>query len=217
MKLSSHQSEKFVIFSLQADTVNIFMEYLPGGSIAALLNRFGVFEERVFSRYARQVLEGVSFLHNNNIIHRDIKGANLMLMPNGRIKLIDFGCAKRLVHRCSQPQLQNTMQGSPYWMAPEVILETGHGPKSDCWSIGCTVFEMATTKPPWAHLPPYPALFAIGSGEGEVPALDPTKFSAAACAFVARCLTRNPEERPSSSELLGDPFIVRRRNTVSES
>ncbi len=210
--LKCESSSIFKLF-LQAEMVNIFMEYLPGGSIASLLSRFGVFDERVFCRYTRQLLDGVSFLHANNIIHRDIKGANIMLMPNGRIKLIDFGCAKRLAMHTSQQQLQNTMQGSPYWMAPEVILETGHGAKSDCWSIGCTVFEMATTKPPWANLPPYPALFAIGSGEGPIPRLDASQFSEAACAFVTRCLTRDPELRPSSSELLQDPFVAKGRRT----
>jgi len=142
---------KFMGTCLDGGVVNIFMEYVPGGSIASILSRFGCLGEPVFSRYTKQLLSGVSYLHSNNVIHRDIKGGNILVMPSGVLKLIDFGCAKRLYMNLSMSKsnILRSMKGTPYWMAPEVIQETGHGRKSDIWSVGCTVFEMATGKPPW--------------------------------------------------------------------
>ncbi|XP_071954850.1 uncharacterized protein [Antedon mediterranea] len=201
----------FLGVSLEDDTVNIFMQFIPGGSIASLLARFGALDEPVFCRYTKQILEGIEYLHTNNVIHRDIKGANIMLMSNGVIKLIDFGCAKRLCINLSQSQsLLTSMRGTPYWMAPEVIMETGYGTKSDIWSIGCTVFEMATRKPPWAEMPPMTAIYYIGSGSGAVPQL-PDQFSKEARSFVRICLSRDQHERPTASSLLKHAFIRRRK------
>ncbi|CAB3988486.1 Mitogen-activated kinase kinase kinase 19 [Paramuricea clavata] len=193
---------------LDGGVVNIFMQFVPGGSIASILARFGPLEERVFRYYTKQILVGVEYLHRNNVVHRDIKGGNIMLMPTGVIKLIDFGCAKRLYMNMSQSQgdLLRSMKGTPYWMAPEVIRETGYGRKSDIWSIGCTVFEMATGKPPWSHLPPMSAILAIGQGS-EPPKLDKPN-SDDACDFVAISMARDPDKRWSSEELLRHRFIL---------
>ncbi|KAK7480429.1 hypothetical protein BaRGS_00028348 [Batillaria attramentaria] len=194
--------------SFEDGTVSIFMQFVPGGSIASILARFGPLDEAVFRRYTRQIIQGVEYLHENDVIHRDIKGGNVMLMPNGIIKLIDFGCAKRLCINLSlsQTQILKSMKGTPYWMAPEVVNESGHGKKSDIWSIGCTVFEMATRKPPWADMNPMAAIFAIGSDRA-VPLL-PDRFSPEAVNFVNKCLTRNQQQRPTASELLLDPFMA---------
>ena len=120
--------------------VSIFMEFIPGGSLASVLARFDALDEEVFGNYTKQILEGVQYLHANDVIHRDIKGGNVMLMPQGVIKLIDFGCAKRLclnistkITAESKSRLLKSMRGTPYWMAPEVVRETGHGTKSDIW------------------------------------------------------------------------------------
>ncbi|XP_070564922.1 uncharacterized protein [Ptychodera flava] len=205
---------------LENNVVNIFMQFVPGGSIAQLLARFGELEEPVFCRYTKQVLKGVDYLHDNSVIHRDIKGGNVMLMPTGVIKLIDFGCAKRLCMNLSQSkaQLLKSMRGTPYWMAPEVVMETGHGTKSDIWSIGCTVFEMATRKPPWSEMTPMAAIFAIGSGDKPIPKL-PDKFSDEAKNFVDACMQRDQDQRPTAKELLKHPFILRRaeRSSLSTS
>ncbi|XP_019631077.1 PREDICTED: uncharacterized protein LOC109474996 [Branchiostoma belcheri] len=202
---------RFLGTSLEGNVVNIFMQFIPGGTLASLLARFGVLEEGVVSRYTRQILIGVEYLHNNNIIHRDLKGNNIMLMPNGVIKLIDFGCARRVCERLSvsNSQVLKSMRGTPYWMAPEVVSESGYGVKSDMWSVGCTVFEMLTGKPPWADMAPMAAIFHIGSGK-EVPEL-PDTASPPAHDFVRACLTRNPDQRPSASQLLKHPFILRRQ------
>ncbi|XP_067654331.1 uncharacterized protein [Haliotis asinina] len=197
--------------SFEDYTVSIFMQFVPGGSIASILARFGALDESVFRRYTRQILEGVEYLHDNDVIHRDIKGGNVMLMPNGDIKLIDFGCAKRLCINLSmsQSQILKSMKGTPYWMAPEVVNETGHGKKSDIWSVGCTVFEMATRKPPWSDMNPMAAIFAIGS-DRPVPTLPEDRFSPEAREFVMKCLTRDQNIRSSATELLQDVFILKK-------
>ncbi|XP_046371744.2 uncharacterized protein LOC124145836 [Haliotis rufescens] len=197
--------------SFEDYTVSIFMQFVPGGSIASILARFGALDESVFRRYTRQILEGVEYLHENDVIHRDIKGGNVMLMPNGDIKLIDFGCAKRLCINLSmsQSQILKSMKGTPYWMAPEVVNETGHGKKSDIWSVGCTVFEMATRKPPWSDMNPMAAIFAIGSDK-PAPTLPEDKFSPEAREFVMKCLTRDQNIRSSATELLQDVFILKK-------
>ncbi|OCT63359.1 mitogen-activated protein kinase kinase kinase 19 [Xenopus laevis] len=192
--------------------VTIFMEFVPGGSISSILRRFGPLQETVFIKYTKQILQGITYLHSNRVIHRDIKGNNVMLMPNGIIKLIDFGCAKRLTYlnkSGTQSEMLRSMHGTPYWMAPEVITESGHGKKSDIWSLGCTVFEMATGKPPLAHMHKMAAMFYIGAERGLMPTL-PDHFSKNARDFLNLCLTRDQEERPSAEQLLGHPFIKKR-------
>ncbi|XP_051998544.1 mitogen-activated protein kinase kinase kinase 19 [Xyrauchen texanus] len=197
----------FLGTALCENIVSIFMEYVPGGSISSILNRFGPLPEKVFAFYTQQILEGVAYLHANRVIHRDLKGNNIMLMATGVVKLIDFGCARRL--NCltgSKSDILKSVHGTPYWMAPEVISETGHGRKSDIWSIGCTVFEMATGKPPLAHMTKIAALFYIGARKGLMPSLS-DNFSTHANGFVQACLTRDPTQRPSAEELLRHPFI----------
>lgn len=132
-----------------------------GGSIATLLSRYEKFPENVIRSYAKEILEGLEYLHAHNVIHRDIKGANVLVDGNGVCKLADFGGAKKI---CSNALL-NSFKGSPYWMAPEVIKQSGYGRyvllfvvsfarnrQADIWSFGCTIIEMATGKPPWGEL-----------------------------------------------------------------
>ncbi|XP_038123955.1 mitogen-activated protein kinase kinase kinase 19 isoform X2 [Cyprinodon tularosa] len=207
----------FLGTSLYQHVVSIFMEYIPGGSIASVLHRFGPLPERVLALYTHQILEGVAFLHQNRVIHRDLKGNNVMLMPTGVIKLIDFGCARRL--SClnqtapSSGELLKSIHGTPYWMAPEVINESGYGRKSDIWSVGCTVFEMATGKPPLAHMDKMAALFYIGARRGLMPSL-PDSFSENAKDFVQICLTRDQSLRPSAAQLLRHSFIPKRQTNI---
>ncbi|XP_051705560.2 mitogen-activated protein kinase kinase kinase 19 isoform X1 [Oryctolagus cuniculus] len=196
---------------LEENTVSIFMEFVPGGSISSIINRFGPLPEMVFCKYTKQILQGVAYLHENCVVHRDIKGNNVMLMPTGIIKLIDFGCAKRLAWaglNGTHSDMLKSMHGTPYWMAPEVISESGYGRKSDIWSIGCTVFEMATGKPPLASMDRMAALFYIGAHRGLMPSL-PDHFSENAADFVRMCLTRDQHERPSALQLLSHPFLKR--------
>ncbi|XP_030808135.1 mitogen-activated protein kinase kinase kinase 19 [Camarhynchus parvulus] len=194
---------------LEDNILNIFMEFVPGGSISSILNRFGPLPEVVLCKYTKQILQGVAYLHDNCVVHRDIKGNNVMLMPTGVIKLIDFGCARRLAWASlsgTRGELLRSVHGTPYWMAPEVISDSGYGRKSDIWSVGCTVFEMATGKPPLASMDRVAAMFYIGAHRGLMPAL-PDRFSSAAVEFVHACLTRDQHERPSALQLLDHPFV----------
>ncbi|XP_074857815.1 mitogen-activated protein kinase kinase kinase 19 [Carettochelys insculpta] len=194
---------------LKNNIVSIFMEFVPGGSISSIISRFGPLPETVFCKYTKQILQGVAYLHKNSVVHRDIKGNNLMLMPSGVIKLIDFGCAKRLAWvslNGTQSERLKSVHGTPYWMAPEIINESGYGRKSDIWSIGCTVFEMATGKPPLSSMAKLAAMFYIGAHRGLMPSL-PDHFSGNAADFVHLCLTRDQHERPSALQLLQHPFM----------
>ncbi|NWT53948.1 M3K19 kinase, partial [Erythrocercus mccallii] len=198
---------------LEDSILSIFMEFVPGGSISSILSRFGPLSEIVLCKYTKQILQGVAYLHDNCVVHRDIKGSNVMLMPSGVIKLIDFGCARRLAWASlsgTRSELLRSVHGTPYWMAPEVITESGYGRKSDIWSVGCTVFEMATGKPPLASMDRVAAMFYIGARRGLMPAL-PQRFSSAAVEFVHACLTRDQHERPSALQLLDHPFVKRRQ------
>ncbi|KAM6398337.1 mitogen-activated protein kinase kinase kinase 19 [Pluvialis apricaria] len=198
---------------LEDNILSIFMEFVPGGSISSIINRFGPLPEIVLCKYTKQILQGVAYLHDNCVVHRDIKGNNVMLMPNGIVKLIDFGCARRLAWVSlsgTHSEMLKSVHGTPYWMAPEVINESGYGRKSDIWSVGCTVFEMATGKPPLASMDRIAAMFYIGAHRGLMPSL-PDRFSGTAVDFVHACLTRDQHERPSALQLLDHPFVKGRQ------
>ncbi|NXF81771.1 M3K19 kinase, partial [Sclerurus mexicanus] len=198
---------------LEDNILSIFMEFVPGGSISSVIHRFGPLPEAVLCKYTKQILQGVAYLHANRVVHRDIKGNNVMLMPNGTVKLIDFGCARRLAWASpggTRSETLRSVRGTPYWMAPEVISESGYGRKSDIWSVGCTVFEMATGKPPLASMGRFAAMFYVGAHRGLMPSL-PDGFSGAAVDFVHACLTRDQHERPSALQLLDHPFVNRRQ------
>ncbi|XP_065526729.1 mitogen-activated protein kinase kinase kinase 19 [Lathamus discolor] len=198
---------------LEDNILSIFMEFVPGGSISSIIHRFGPLPEIVLCKYTKQILQGVAYLHDNCVVHRDIKGNNVMLMPNGIVKLIDFGCARRLTWVSlsgTQSEMLKSVHGTPYWMAPEVINESGYGRKSDIWSIGCTVFEMATGRPPLASMDRIAAMFYIGAHRGLMPSL-PDRFSVTAVDFVHACLTRDQHERPSALQLLDHPFVKGRQ------
>ncbi|PON44174.1 Serine/threonine protein kinase [Trema orientale] len=187
------------------DKLYIYLEYVSGGSIYKLLQDYGQFGELAIRSYTQQILSGLAYLHTKNTLHRDIKGANILVDPNGRVKLADFGMAKHITGQ-SCPL---SFKGSPYWMAPEVIKNSnGCNLAVDIWSLGCTVLEMATTKPPWSQyegVSTVAAMFKIGNSK-ELPAI-PDHLSQDGKDFVWQCLQRNPLHRPSAAQLLEHPFV----------
>lgn len=184
------------------DRLYIYLEYVSGGSIHKLLQEYGAFKEPVVRNYTRQILSGLAYLHNQNTVHRDIKGANILVDTNGMVKLADFGMAK---HISAQSFLQS-FKGSPYWMAPEVIKNSGgYDLAVDIWSLGCTVLEMLTTKPPWNQYEGVAAMFKIGNSK-ELPSI-PDTLSREGKAFVRLCLQRDPAQRPTAAQLLEHPFV----------
>lgn len=184
------------------DKLYIYLEYVSGGSIYKLLQEYGVLGESAIRSYTKQILSGLAYLHAKNTVHRDIKGANILVDPNGRIKLADFGMAKHITGQ-SCPL---SFKGSPYWMAPEVIKNSnGCNLAVDIWSLGCTVLEMATTKPPWSQFEGVAAMFKIGNSK-DLPSI-PDNLPDEGKDFVRLCLQRNPQHRPTAAQLLEHPFV----------
>ncbi|KAL3680120.1 hypothetical protein R1sor_023076 [Riccia sorocarpa] len=205
--LSHRNIVRYLGTAREEEALNILLEFVPGGSIASLLGKFGSFTEPVIRMYTRQLLLGLEYLHSNNILHRDIKGANILVDNKGCIKLADFGASKKVVELATISEAKS-MKGTPYWMAPEVIRQTGHNWQADIWSVGCTVIEMATGKPPWSQqFQEVAALFHIGTTKSHPPI--PEHLSPDAKNFLLKCLQREPRLRPSAAELLQHPFVTK--------
>ncbi|CAL5002061.1 unnamed protein product [Urochloa decumbens] len=190
----------------EENTLNILLEFVPGGSIQSLLGRLGSFPEAVIRKYTKQLLHGLEYLHRNGIIHRDIKGANILVDNKGCIKLADFGASKK-VEKLATATAAKTMKGTPYWMAPEVIVGSGHNCSADIWSVGCTVIEMATGKAPWSHeYQEVSLLYYVGMTKSHPPI--PEHLSPEAKDFLLKCLQKEPEMRSAASDLLQHPFVT---------
>ncbi|XP_054641247.1 mitogen-activated protein kinase kinase kinase 2 isoform X5 [Dunckerocampus dactyliophorus] len=195
-------------------TLSIFMEYMPGGSIKDQVKSYGALTENVTRRYTRQILEGVSYLHSNMIVHRDIKGdacvivlspgANILRDSVGNVKLGDFGASRRLQTICLSGTGIKSVTGTPYWMSPEVISGEGYGRKADIWSVGCTVVEMLTQRPPWAEFEAMAAIFKIAT-QPTNPVL-PAHVSDHCREFLKRIFVET-KQRPSADELLRHIFV----------
>ncbi|XP_020215565.1 mitogen-activated protein kinase kinase kinase 3 [Cajanus cajan] len=187
---------------LVEESLSVYLEYVSGGSIHKLLQEYGPFKEPVIQNYTRQIVSGLAYLHGRNTVHRDIKGANILVDPNGEIKLADFGMAKHINSSASML----SFKGSPNWMAPEVVMNTnGYSLPVDIWSLGCTIIEMATSKPPWSHYEGVAAIFKIGNSK-DMPEI-PEHLSNEAKSFIKLCLQRDPLARPTAQKLLDHPFI----------
>eukprot|EP00003_Mantamonas_plastica_P030291 TRINITY_DN7444_c1_g1_i6.p1 TRINITY_DN7444_c1_g1~~TRINITY_DN7444_c1_g1_i6.p1 ORF type:complete len:666 (+),score=211.52 TRINITY_DN7444_c1_g1_i6:2126-4123(+) len=186
--------------------LNIFLEYVPGGSIASLLSKFGPFDENLVRVYTYQVLQGLDYLHSHNIVHRDIKGGNILVDKTGVVKLADFGASKKIEGLLNATGGMRSLQGTPYWMAPEVIRQSGHGKKADIWSVGCTVLEMFTAQHPWGSFHDHiSALFHIAQSKGPPPM--PSHLSENANDFLLQCFERDPGQRPTAQQLLDHEWI----------
>jgi len=187
---------------LSNETLSVYLEYVSGGSIHKLLQEYGPFGETVLRSYTAQILSGLAYLHGRNTVHRDIKGANILVDPNGDIKLADFGMAKHISAYTSI----RSFKGSPYWMAPEVIMNSnGYSLSVDIWSLGCTILEMATAKPPWSQYEGVAAIFKIGNSK-DIPDI-PDHLSSEAKSFLKLCLQRDPAARPTAAQLMDHPFV----------
>ncbi|KAI9206895.1 kinase-like domain-containing protein [Polychytrium aggregatum] len=184
---------------LLEDSLWIVMEYCSGASALDLMRVCKrMFSEAQISVICRHVLEGLDYLHGKRKIHRDIKAGNILLTGDGVAKLADFGVAGQLSDSVSK---RITVIGTPFWMAPEIIQEVGYGVKADVWSLGITCIEMAEGRPPYHNIHPMRAIFMIPMKPP--PTLeDESKFSPVFRAFIARCLIKNPADRPSARELL---------------
>ncbi|XP_043085593.1 myosin-IIIb-like isoform X1 [Puntigrus tetrazona] len=216
--LSNHPNVvKFFGMFYQADELSggqlwLVLELCNGGSVTdlikGLLMRGKRLEEPVISYILYGALLGLQHLHNNRIIHRDVKGNNILLTTDGGVKLVDFGVSAQLT---SARLRRNTSVGTPFWMAPEVIAceqqyDYSYDARCDVWSLGITAIELADGDPPLAEMHPVKALFKIPRNPS--PTLrQPEHWCRSFCHFIAQCLIKDFETRPSVTHLLEHPFI----------
>jgi len=185
--------------------IYIYLEYVAGGSVADLLKEFGPLVGYPLQSAVKGCLEGLNYLHTRStpVVHRDIKGANILVDLNFHMKLADFGCSKR-----NAVTQSFTTIGSIPWMAPEVISQqNGYGRKADIWSFGCLVIEMVSAQKPWGmSFDNMMAALAIIGLSQKLPEMPPNA-SEDCCNFIRRCVVRKAEDRPSAAVLLQDAFL----------
>jgi serine/threonine protein kinase len=182
--------------------VHLALEFMDRGSLEDLLKRVKQpIPERVLSAIVKQILEGLSFLHGNKLIHRDIKPGNILLHSDGSVKISDFGISKTLDNTAN---ICDTFVGTATYMSPERALGKDYSFSSDIWSVGMIVYEAATGRYPFPSLTSFPVLFDHLCHRPE-PRLDSDAFSPELQDFVSRCLDRDPARRYSAMQLLDHP------------
>uniref|UniRef100_A0A674NQT3 non-specific serine/threonine protein kinase n=1 Tax=Takifugu rubripes TaxID=31033 RepID=A0A674NQT3_TAKRU len=187
----------------------LVMEFCGAGSVTDLIKntKGNSLKEEWIAYICREILRGLTHLHQHKVIHRDIKGQNVLLTENAEVKLVDFGVSAQLDRTVGR---RNTFIGTPYWMAPEVIAcdenpDATYDFKSDLWSLGITAVEMAEGAPPLCDMHPMRALFLIP--RNPAPRLKSKKWSKKFQSFIESCLVKSHSQRPSTEQLLKHPFI----------
>ncbi|TMW65815.1 hypothetical protein Poli38472_003580 [Pythium oligandrum] len=181
------------------------IEWVPGGNLEQNRKRFGG-SELVVRRYARQILQGVAYLHSKKIVHHDIKPSNILVDQYGVVKLADFGSSRLM--STSTVVNNESLRGTPNYMAPEVIQQLSRSPKSDIWSVGCSVLRLLTGRALWGdkRFDSQIALLYYIANLSELPSL-PEDLSDSARSFITACCAIDPTMRPSAEELLLHPFV----------
>eukprot|EP01102_Stenamoeba_stenopodia_P010919 TRINITY_DN332_c0_g4_i1.p1 TRINITY_DN332_c0_g4~~TRINITY_DN332_c0_g4_i1.p1 ORF type:complete len:710 (+),score=188.96 TRINITY_DN332_c0_g4_i1:281-2410(+) len=191
---------------MTTDELWISLEYCDISLGTLLQKRKTALNEKCIAAICTQVLRGLAYLHSLDIVHKDIKSDNILLTKGGGAKLADFGLSYRKGTQEESNNNQDT-QGSPYWMAPELILQEPNDEKVDMWALGITAIEMADLQPPYYDLLPLSALVQIANNETPPTVQDKEKWSKDFLDFIASCCVRKPSLRPSSLFMLSHPFV----------
>jgi len=187
-------------YYITSESVYFILEFIEGGSLHELMKKFGVFPEPLLIIYISQVIKALQYLHSQEIIHRDIKGANLLLTKDGIVKLVDFGSCALVAVGAEQ-----IVAGTPFWMSPEAISNTVATTLSDIWSLGCTILELFTGAPPYWKLGATVALYRMG--EDAHPPL-PTNLSENLADFLRKCFIKDWKQRINADELIKHQWIA---------
>ncbi|XP_018598412.1 mitogen-activated protein kinase kinase kinase kinase 5 isoform X2 [Scleropages formosus] len=194
---------------IRANKLWICMEYCGGGSLQDIYHVTGPLSELQIAYVCREMLKGLDYLHGQKKIHRDIKGANILLNDQGEVKLADFGISAQITATFAR---RMSFIGTPYWMAPEVAaveIKGGYNELCDVWSVGITAIELAELQPPMFDMHPLRVLFLMSKSGYQPPKLkDKSKWSPLFHNFIKTMLIRNPKKRPSSSKMLTHMFVT---------
>ncbi|WVQ85452.1 hypothetical protein IAT38_007617 [Cryptococcus sp. DSM 104549] len=218
LKRLSHPSiVKYEGMSRDEEYLNIVLEFVENGSLGQTLKAFGVFNEKLVSSYVAKILEGLDYLHSQGVVHCDLKSANILSTKNGNVKLSDFGVSLNMkavenikqdaktAGKAGAGKRASEVAGTPNWMAPEVISLAGASFASDIWSLGCTIIELLTGKPPYSDITnSMTVLFRIV--EDDMPPL-PEGISSNLTDFLKLCFIKDPKGRPSAAVLFEHPWL----------
>jgi mitogen-activated protein kinase kinase kinase 2 len=210
VSLLKHLNHSNIVRYYQTDmsedmkSIDVLLEFVPGGSLRVILEKYGALELDVIRNYGKQLIKGLNYLHCNKIVHRDLKSANILIASDGVLKVSDFGSSRKFEEQ--DGFLCKSLRGSPYWMAPEVVKREGYTFSADIWSFGCVLIEMATGRPPWSNYSneTQKVLQLILKDESYP---DIPKRNSALARIIQRCLNRNQALRPSTSDLMEMEFF----------
>ncbi|KAI9509766.1 hypothetical protein F5148DRAFT_1282610 [Russula earlei] len=198
VKRLSHPSiVKYEGMARDENTLSIVLEYAENGSLGQTLKAFGKLNEKLVASYVVKILEGLDYLHRSDVVHCDLKAANILTTKNGNVKLSDFGVSLNL--RAMEREIKD-VAGTPNWMAPEVIELKGASTRSDIWSLGCTVIELLTGRPPYGDIANAMTV------EDDCPPI-PDRFSDPLVAFLKECFHKDLTQRPSAEELFEHEWL----------